>query len=146
MTATNYEFYPRTISTDQQSSNPDAPSGALPSTLGVPGLQYILPVAQAAGAGGASDVQVTIPFKAQLYQTTMSVTNTGAGGGNMTVRTAAAGGGSAASSALSTGSTGYVSGNFTSAPVTFAAGATAYLRLSDNTAVGTIYLHLIALQ
>lgn len=106
-----------------------------------------------APGAGAQDVTLynaNLPYKLLYVGSKLLTTTAGAGGSTGTIRTAAAGGGNQISSAMSTASTAVAAadglGGVAYANQHLAAGSSLFLRLTDGTAAGTLYIDFLRID
>jgi len=118
---------------------------------GGPRLTFIIPwVGPGAGAGDATLFNANLPFKCRYVSAICLTTNIGAGTGGATIRTAAGGLGNQISTSMGTTTTATrtvdASGGIVLPNHTLAAGSSLFLRLTDGTAQGLLYVDVIRID
>ena len=118
---------------------------------GGPRITFVIPwTGPGAGAGDATLFNANVPFNCRFVAATCLCTVAGAGGSTGTIRTAAGGLGVQVSSAMATASTATKSvdgiGGVVLANQTLAAGSSLFLRLTDGTAAGVLYLDVVRIN
>jgi len=138
-----FDTYGRISGNDQGSQIP----GALPAAGLNPGVVNTVPVVMTAAAGTALDILYVTPVKCQIIDVQVQAVTVIATS-VVQVFTAATGGGTAASSSIATSVAGRIRDALTTAPPTFAAGSTIFIRQSGGATLagGTVYLSILQLQ